>query len=132
MIRNLKHLMRPLFYDGMQFGKLTPMDGDAILDIKGRGFMFFEVKCANAPLSQGQRYCLQNMVDALSEVRTAVAVLCDWNDCDDDSPMFLKDCVVRSVYRDGKWKQVPGYIKVKDFTSSFIDEIYEKYAIKRT
>lgn len=129
MIRNMGQYLRPLLFDGMQFGKLTPMDGDAILDIKGKATMFFEVKSHNGQMPLGQRLTYQHIVDNMREDRMAVIVLCDSKPFKGNEPMYLSECRVRQVYYGRQWHTPEEPVTAKEFTEQYIRAVSERYGL---
>lgn len=130
MIRNMRYFSRKLLFNGMRFGKLSPMDGDAILDVHGKATIFYEVKCHYGSMSMGQRICLQNLVNNTRDDRMAVVVLCDCHDDNPDNPILLEACTVRQVYEDGKWRAPDEKITVLDYTNQYIARVREKFGLK--
>lgn len=129
LIKNFRYLNRTVLYTNMKVGKMSPMDGDAILDLFGKGMMFFEVKCRYAPMSIGQRLCLQNLVSNTRDDRMAVAVLCDCPDSDANHPIDLAACSVRQVYENGEWVRVEN-TTVREYTDEYTKRVCDRFGLK--
>ena len=112
-------------FNGMQYGMCRPTDLDLTMDFRGHSFVFCELKLGTAPLTDGQRYYLRNVVNGLLDGgRDAVAI---WGSHDVEDPtedIVAKDAKVVQVYTDARrWITLPQDITVGEYVENF----YQNY-----
>ena len=102
-------------YSGMTFGRISPTDIDAMIEYRGKAFVFFEVKHENAAVPQGQLLALTRMADALTEAgKQAIVIVCEHHVQDTSKPVLLKYANVRQYYYNGRWYPNYGSFDRKD------------------
>lgn len=129
IIKNRERAAQMLAFDGLTYGKsgrLRPTDIDLSIDWQGRSFVFVEVKGNYMPLTPGQQYHLQGLVNGLRKAElSAIAIHVNHDTPDVDHDIFVKDCVVVQFY-DGKRR---GWVKPSKKTTleEFMQDLYEKH-----
>lgn len=130
-IRSSKYLEERVLFDGMIYcvrGKeIVPiMDVDAIMDAVGKAWVIFECKHGNSMPPIGQKITLERLVkDISSKDKPAVVFVCSHN-VPEGEKVYLKDCIVTSIYTNGKWidpiKEYGKGYTVKALTDSFLQK----------
>lgn len=128
-IHSSKYLEERVSYDGMLYcvrGKeIVPItDIDAIMDAVGKAWVIFECKHGDSMPPTGQKITLERLAnDISSKDKPAVVFVCSHN-VPEGEKVYLKDCIVTSIYTNGKWidpiKEYGKGFTVKALTDSFI------------
>lgn len=63
-IRNRAYASQIRDFSGLRFGKITPTDIDAFIEVGNEIFIFMESKHGYSPLPFGQKLALERLVDA--------------------------------------------------------------------
>lgn len=115
-----KQLVR---YDGMNMGNRCFTDFDAVLEWRNVGWLVFEVKYGNKWFPTGQRLALERLVrDASCCGKFAVAAVVEHQVANPADPVYLKDCLVRSVYVTGEyqWRAPKHYMNAHNLMREFV------------
>lgn len=122
-------------FEGMKFNKnIRPTDIDGFngyplsasidFDKGNKGFVFYEVKYQDNRLDVGQALHLEALCDNLRTPSLALHVF--HNVRDTNQSVFLKDCIVRNAYFQGKWTErwngKTAYEVTKGFITAYCDE----------
>lgn len=101
-------------------------DVDALMDLKGRGWILYEIKYGDALPPIGQKLMIERMIDDFSKAgKAAVAFVCSHGE-PGTKVVYLKDCIVTACYTTALgWKYYG-----KDYTTTFavkgLTDIYIK------
>ena len=110
-------------FSHMEYGVVHPTDIDAILDLKGKGWIFFEVKTGQKDVPLGQRICLERLVDNMNKSgKYAVSVVCE-HYTPPGKDIDLSQCVIRKVYYKGRWLENYYGMLVKEFTDNVVKKV---------
>jgi len=108
LIRDSKQTTQAIDFEGIKNGKIHPSDIDSALEFDNRALILIEVKRKGNNIPVGQRLLLERIVDKW-EVGIVLKVEHTCYDTRIDIP--LKDCVVTSVYYEGKWNDYNDNLK---------------------
>lgn len=107
-IHSSKYLNERVYFDGMIYTlrgrELVPItDIDAILDAQNKAWIIYECKHGNSMPPIGQKITLERLVkDISSKDKPAIVFVCS-HDVPEGEKIYLKDCIVTSIYTNGKW-----------------------------
>lgn len=83
----------------MNIGKRNFTDFDAVMEWRDLGWLVFEVKHGDKGVPIGQRIALERFVkDAGAFGKYAVAAVAEHNVSNPREDIYLRDCMVRSLY----------------------------------
>ena len=113
-----------LSFEGMTYqDNIRPTDIDAVLEIRA-AYIFYEVKYSGAEAGRGQRLWMERAVADISRSgKDALAIIADHYTKDPETPVILKDCIVREVY----WSGMPKWLKDGKRTVGEKTEAYLRY-----
>lgn len=96
-----------LSFDGMEYQNgIRPTDIDGVLET-GNAYLFYEVKFSGSPVKRGQRLWMERAVmDVSKGGKDALAIIADHYTKDPETPVYLKDCIVREIY----WCRMPHWL----------------------
>ena len=120
--RNREHAQQLIDFHGIKHGKCSATDIDMSLDWQGKVFVFVEYKWGNGTLSPGQRYHLENLVNAINAGgKKAIAILAT-HDTPKGSDVDAGAGMVAKVYTGRKegWNRDPAGVTVK----TYLDGMY--------
>ena len=120
-VRNMDILSQPVLSEGLVFGKCGMTDIDLSCDWQGKTFVFVELKYGSTPLTLGQKYHLQGLVNAIvAGGKHAVAILAH-HKAKKGEPILGQDSLVTCVY-EGKangWERAGTNDSLKDVMSRY-------------
>lgn len=118
-----KQLIR---FDGMNMDKRCFTDFDAVLEWRDLGWLVLEVKYGNKEVPTGQRIALERFVkDASSCGKYAVAAVVEHNVSDPRDDVFLRECLVRSIYAtyEYRWRPPKRYMNAHNLMREFVSYV---------
>ena len=65
MIKNQDFADKPVNFNGLQFGNISPTDIDGFIEYKDKWFIFIETKFNRATMKRGQELALERLCDAI-------------------------------------------------------------------
>lgn len=123
-IKSRDGIRQVILFEGLQNNKVSLSDLDAVIELRDKFLILFEVKKSGFDIPRGQRTMLEAIVDAWDETgRIGMIVKADHNS--DKDHILLRTCVVMEVYYKGSWRPV-GDITVREF----LDNFYKKNNIE--
>jgi hypothetical protein len=126
-VNNIERMSQPVLSEGLLFGKCGTTDIDLSCDWQGRYFVFVELKYGKAPLTRGQQYHLEGLVNAIKEGgRDAVAILAH-HATPEEMPIIAKDSIVSRAYLGYNWDTINGDRTLLDFMS----DLYKTYQLEK-
>lgn len=135
-IRNRTFAQQIRNFSGLRFGKITPTDIDAFMDMGGQTFIFMESKHGGKPLPYGQRLALERLVDACQRAGIDSLLLILSHDTAEDID-FAQCRVVRYRYMQ-EWIEQAEPVTAFDACDGFIkamqmrrDEAHQKQWAER-
>jgi hypothetical protein len=81
-------------FTGLQYGKITPTDIDALMDFQNKAFVLIEAKYTGGHMPFGQRLALERLVDIVEETGRKGLLLVAEHDNRDGDIDFAKAVVV--------------------------------------
>ena len=122
VIQNRERKKQIIDFRNIRYNKITPTDIDVILDFGGRAFVVIEIKHGSAPIPDGQRICLENMVRAWAKGKTkaiAITAVHFVDNCNDD--VMLDECIVNELYMsdEKKWRPPKKPMTVKELVDTY-------------
>ena len=129
-IQNRDRARQLVSFEGMELGeRMWPTDIDAVIELRGRAWVVFEVKHGRKQVPRGQRLALERFVrDAFKAGKLAVAAVVEhWVD-DPSEDVRLADCNVREVFVGGEraWRSPNRRLTARELTDAYIG-----YAMRR-
>ena len=87
-------------FDGIQYGNITPTDGDVMIEYKNQLWVFGEVKMVGVEVPYGQRLALERLVvDTGKAGKHSIAIIGDHNIRDIMQDVYLaKDVMAREFF----------------------------------
>ena len=109
-VRNMEAMSQPVLSEGLVFGKCGMTDIDLSCDWQGRTFVFVELKYGNTPLTRGQQYHLEGLVNAINAGgKKAVAIFAS-HDTPKGEGIEARNATVKRIYQGRKF----GWSEAKD------------------
>lgn len=117
-IRSKDGIRQVVLFEGLEHGKVSLSDIDAVMELKDNFLILFEVKKEGNEIPRGQRGMLQAIVDAWAETgRVGLVVKADHDQ--KGEYIYLKKCVVKDIYYKGVWREQDEKITVREFLENF-------------
>lgn len=111
-------------FKGIQYGKITPTDIDALIEFRGKAMILYEVKHNKAKVPPGQWNALKELTDmGERDGKEAACLVCEHNVDNPKDIVYLKDCIVRCVYYRGKITTIKKRITVEEATDKFMKKV---------
>lgn len=101
MIRDKDEFLSVHTFEGLQFGKLSPMDIDGFLDFAGKFFVFLEGKKTGNKLFGGQRLGYTNLSKSLSKPN--IVIHYQHKQPAEGEDIVVADQLVKEIYCRGYW-----------------------------
>ena len=132
LLRKPKESIQPIDFTEIVYGKISPSDIDAIIEIDDTYLIIIEVKKFGNPLSTGQALLIKRLVNAWNADpnKEAIGIFATHSHYDAEESILLKDCSIKGVYgRKSKyhWKQPDIPTDVKEMIHTFA----KKHNIKK-
>ena len=111
-------------FDGMDMGNRCFTDFDAVLEWADRAWLLFEVKQMGKGVPLGQRLALERFVnDASACGKYAVAAVVEHCVVNPYEDVYLRDCLVRSIYAtyEYRWRPPKRWMTAYGLQRSFVD-----------
>jgi len=116
-------------FSGLNYGKITPTDVDALLEFSDRLFVLMEFKCSGVLFERGQRLCFERLVNALAYTRRKSVVVLAEHDTPIGEQIDCSKAIVTEFFEGGQWhkrKNDGRQVTVREF----IDFYYQTYVLK--
>ena len=123
LINNRPKAQQILAFDGLQWGKCRCTDIDMSLDWQSRTFVFVEVKTEGSPLTRGQQYHLQGLVNAIKAGGKEAYAIVATHQTKLSEDVHVAQCRTHSVYNGDKWE----LIDTNERLSATIDGLYNEH-----
>lgn len=110
-------------FDDMHIGNRGFTDIDAIMEWRDRAWLIFEVKCVGKDVPVGQRLALERFVrDASACGKYAVAAIVEHNIGDPSRDVYLRDCLVKSLFvtYEYRWRPPKRFMTAHELMRSVI------------
>lgn len=110
----------------MNLGKLCLTDFDAVMEYRDIAWILFEVKHGNKPVPTGQRIAIERFVkDTQRSGKLAVATVVEHYVDNPARDIYLRDCLVRSVYASGElvWRPPKHPMTARKLLFDYIDYV---------
>lgn len=128
--RRGKQLLR---FDGFGFDHknletVGATDIDALIDVRDRILIIFEVKLDGKIVPKGQRYVLQRLVeDAKAKGKHAIAIVVDHSIYDPDEDVYLADLIVREVFESEgmMWKPMKKRMTARELANWYVERYFK-------
>lgn len=125
LVRNSETMRQLILFEGLQRNGVYPSDIDAVLELRDKYLILFEVKKEGVEIPRGQRQLLETVVDVWDDSGRMGIVVKAIHNIPHTKDVLLKDCIVEEIYYKGSWKIV-GDVTVEKFLNRF----YKKQKIK--
>lgn len=122
IIQNRERKKQIIDFRNIKYKKITPTDIDVIIDFGGRAFVVVELKHGDAPIPDGQRICLENMVRGWANGGVkAIAIIGNHfiDNCNED--VLLDECKVNKIYLsdEKRWRPPTKAMTIKDIVDAY-------------
>lgn len=118
-IYNRNRAKQVVNFNGLIYGNITPTDIDGLIDFHNKCFVFMELKYKDAPLPDGQRIAIENVIK--SQGKPSIGIVAS-HDMPADRDINAVDCRVREIFYHGKWHVVKQSYSVKRMIDRFVDK----------
>ncbi len=121
LVQHRDRMRQIICFDDLDFGNITPMDIDGVIEYHDKAVVFFEYKLKGCKMPTGQRLCLERLTDDVAQTgRIACALLAEHEVYDTDSDVVAGEAIVKSIYWKGHWHRSDGST-VSEYLERFID-----------
>lgn len=132
-IKNPKRSKQLLRFEGFGFDNkelksVGATDIDAIVDVRDKILIVFEVKLEGKQVPKGQRYVLQRLVeDAKKANKHSIAIVLDHDIEDPIQDVFLANLIVREVYssEDLRWKPLKKRMTARELANWYVERYFK-------
>lgn len=103
-------------------------DIDALIDVRDKILIVFEVKLAGKALPKGQIYALQRLVgNAKDAGKHAIAIVVDHDVYDTDEDVYLSGLIAREVFtsEDMCWKPMKRKMTARELANWYVDRYFD-------
>ncbi|MCI0560724.1 MAG: hypothetical protein MN733_19750 [Nitrososphaera sp.] len=108
-------------FSGLSFGPIpNPTNTDAYLAFADNVFVFVEAKHIRAKLSDGQRWSLERLADALYEAKNEAVLIVASHTAKKDEDVILAKAMVKKYRYRKKWLFTRSPMSVRAFIDSFL------------
>jgi hypothetical protein len=112
-------------FEGLKFGLCKATDIDISFDWQGKTFVFVELKSSGAPLTAGQKYHLQYLVDAIKRGGKEAFAILAHHETPVDEDFYAASTFVTAVYNGNTWEYGDSARGVT--LKETLDELYEQH-----
>jgi hypothetical protein len=105
-VRDIELMSIPVLSEGLVFGKCGMTDIDLSCDWQGDYFVFVELKYGKSPLTRGQKYHLEWLVDAIVAGGKGACAILAHHQTEKGLPIMAKDATVSAVYMGNQWVHI--------------------------
>lgn len=117
-IKSRDGIKQVILYEGLESGKISLSDIDAVMELRDKFLILFEVKKEGIEIPKGQRSMLEAIVDAWQETgRVGMIVKADHDQTGEF--IYLRQCLVVDIYYKGNWRSQSNKITVREFLDNF-------------
>ncbi len=117
-IKSRDGIRQVVLFEGLENGKVSLSDIDAVMELKDNFLILFEVKKEGNEIPRGQRGMLEAIVNAWDETgRVGLIVKADHDQTGEY--IYLKRCIVKEIYYKGSWREQAEKITVREFLDNF-------------
>lgn len=115
LVKNMEKLQRPIIFDGLKSGNISPTDIDSVIELWNKFLILFEVKELGKDITIGQKITTTRIIDSwnLDKNKTGIVIFAQHNP--EDKEILLAECKVNKIYMDGEWKSINKNVDVKSF-----------------
>ena len=119
-----KRMQQIISFKGLEYGKITPTDIDALIEYHNRCYVMIEAKHNDKEVPLGQDLAIRRIADNLeSKWKPCAYIVCQHNISDWTQDVIVKDCIVRTVYfRKRRYVMLEQHITVKEMCDRFINK----------
>ena len=126
LVQHRQRMKQLICFDGLDYGSITPMDIDGVIEYHDKAVVFLEYKLRGCSMPTGQRLCLERLTDDVNKAgRVGCALLAEHEVYDTDEYVVAGDAIVKSVYWKGKWHRSDGST-VSEYVERFIEYVNKK------
>lgn len=116
--RNQAYIDRTVCFDGIGKGNIYPTDIDGVIELRGKIFIFIELKYKDKEMPKGQRLAYEHIADEIRAGGKSAIVIQASHNTAGSGNIQAKDAKVKAVYFNGKWYRKSG--KLEDVIEGFI------------
>lgn len=120
-IKSRDAFQQVILFEGLENGKISLSDIDAVVELRGKYLILFEVKRDGVEIPKGQRGMLESIVNAWHETgRVGMVVKAEHDQT--GKFVYLRRCIVTQVYYKGTWRDQNERITVREFLDNFYNK----------
>lgn len=115
-------------FDNKELKSVGATDIDAIVDVRDKILIVFEVKFDGKQVPKGQRYALQRLVgDAKANGKHAIAIVVDHYVYEYDEDVYLANLIVREVFESESmtWKPMKKRITARELANWYVGRYFK-------
>ena len=123
LVKHRDRMKQIICFDGLDFGSITPMDIDGVVEYHDKAVVFLEYKLKGCKMPTGQRICIERLVnDVCKAGKVGCALLAEHEVYNADDDVVAGDAIVKSVYWSGNWHDSDGST-VSEYLERFIEYV---------
>lgn len=123
LVKHRDRMKQIICFDGLDFGSITPMDIDGVVEYHDKAVVFLEYKLKGCKMPTGQRVCIERLVnDVCRAGKVGCALLAEHEVYNADDDVVAGDAIVKSVYWSGNWHDSDGST-VSEYLERFIEYV---------
>jgi len=126
VIQHPERMRQLVDFGGLVYGKIMPTDIDGMIEYRNKAYVIIELKYGNTDTPDGQRMCLERMVeDTTFGGKRAVAIIAEHYVADTSESIFADKCIVRELYLsdENKWRPPIRTMTVRELIDLFLSQI---------
>lgn len=138
-VKSEELLEQRVSFDGMNYYlsgsvRVPLTDIDGIMEAHGKCWIIYECKHGDSQPPLGQKITLERLKKDITSSGKPVAVIVCSHNVPKGEKVYLKDCIVTSIYVNGKWidpiKEYGKGYTAKSFTDAFLSKYAPEMIIK--
>ena len=123
LVKHRDRMKQIICFDGLDFGSITPMDIDGVVEYHDKAVVFLEYKLKGCKMPTGQRICIERLVnDVCKAGKVGCALLAEHEVYNADDDVVAGNAIVKSVYWSGNWHDSDGST-VSEYLERFIEYV---------
>jgi hypothetical protein len=108
-------MQRPIIFDGLKSGNVSPTDIDSIIELYNKLLIIFEIKENNKDITIGQQITTTRIIDSWNSSKDKIGLVILAHHNPEDTQIMMKDCIISKIYIENKWKPLIKPVKVSQF-----------------
>ena len=109
LVQHRKRMKQLITFDGLDFGSITPMDIDGVIEYHDKAVILLEYKLKGCNMPDGQRLCLERLSDDCAKAgKISCVLLAEHETYDADEDVRAGEAIVKRIYWKSIWHKADG------------------------